>query len=240
MEEPTTPIIIRLTDSPGDFDAVNIDLRDVQIHREPGNQDLGWESLETNQGIYNLLDLSNGVETIIVNSEVMPGQISQIRLVLGPDNSLEINGAVFPMENPGATHEGLKIELSEVLLEGVVSTFLIDFDAARSVIQESNDNFHLDPVLRGVFDANNSSINGNVFPAEEGVVIYAVQENDTLGSSYSLENDSEFFIGGLEPGTYSLVIDPGDLSDYRITEITDVQVTQGQIKEVSDINLGLK
>ena len=54
-DENTSRIAIRLTDAPGDFEAVNIDVQDILINR--GNEDVesGWESILTEgvAGLYN-------------------------------------------------------------------------------------------------------------------------------------------------------------------------------------------
>ena len=39
-----------------------------------------------------------------------------------------------------------------------------------------------------------------------------MQGTDTLGTSYVIENVTDFLIGGLAPGTYDVVFDPGELS----------------------------
>ena len=55
-------LIVTLTDSPGDYDAVNIDINSLEMHRSPGEQQTGWIELgNTNAAVYNLLDLTNGI-----------------------------------------------------------------------------------------------------------------------------------------------------------------------------------
>src|SRR3546814_1016098 len=56
---------VRLTDAPGDFDAVFIDVSGVLIHRSAtdvaGAEDGGWERIDgVKSGVYNLLELVNG------------------------------------------------------------------------------------------------------------------------------------------------------------------------------------
>jgi hypothetical protein len=83
---------VTMTDSPGDYDKVNIDLKNIEIHTSEGEQNSGWIALNTKQGIYNLLELTNGIDTLIGNADLPAGKISQIRLVLGNNNSLVIDG----------------------------------------------------------------------------------------------------------------------------------------------------
>ncbi|MFT6851140.1 MAG: hypothetical protein ACJATA_001958 [Sphingobacteriales bacterium] len=58
-----TPVKVRMTDAPLDVDAVLIDFIEVNIKME----EEGWVALNANAGIYNLLDFSNGKDTVIAN-----------------------------------------------------------------------------------------------------------------------------------------------------------------------------
>ncbi len=50
--------------------------------------------LGTNQGIYNLLEFVNGQDTLIVDEDIPSGYISQIRLVLGENNTVMVDSVV--------------------------------------------------------------------------------------------------------------------------------------------------
>ena len=45
--------------------------------------------ISSNPGIYNLLDFTNGKDTLIADAELSGGSNSQIRLILGDNNSRE-------------------------------------------------------------------------------------------------------------------------------------------------------
>ena len=72
----------RLTDLPGEYQQVNIEVLSVEVKV---NDSL--ISLPTNQGIYNLLEFVNGKDTLLVDDRIPSGYISQIRLILGEDNT---------------------------------------------------------------------------------------------------------------------------------------------------------
>jgi hypothetical protein len=55
---------VRLTDAPAEFDQVLIDIQDVQIHSSSDTNEGEWVSLDVNEGVYNLLDFRNGMETV--------------------------------------------------------------------------------------------------------------------------------------------------------------------------------
>jgi hypothetical protein len=135
---------IRMTDAPVALEEVNIDL--VQVNVKFAKDTTGWVSLETKPGIYNLLGLQNGVDTLIAQGSFPQDEVKEIRLVLGDRNSIKSNGQIYPLTIPSGSESGLKIKISKQLRANL-ETLLIDFDAALSVKQEI-DGYKLRPVLR--------------------------------------------------------------------------------------------
>ena len=72
---------VRLTDAPADYQEVNIDLQD--IHVKLSGDTAGWVELEPVPGVYNLLGLQNGVDTLIGTKDLPKDVVKEIRLVLG-------------------------------------------------------------------------------------------------------------------------------------------------------------
>src|SRR5581483_8226790 len=79
-----TPYDIRMTDAPGPYSAVNVDIQGIEI---TGNNEKDVLSLSVNKGIYNLLDFAGGKDTLIGSSLLHTPQVSQIRFILGNGNS---------------------------------------------------------------------------------------------------------------------------------------------------------
>src|SRR6478609_3768227 len=75
---------VRLTDNPNlSLSAVWVDVREIQIKME----DSGSIVLAGSRpGMYDLMQLTNGRDTLLSNALIPPGRISQIRLVLGTNN----------------------------------------------------------------------------------------------------------------------------------------------------------
>src|ERR1051326_7334060 len=67
------PINVRLTDGPGDFQEVNIDLQEVKVNFS--DDTTAWISLSTKAGVYNLLKLQNGLDTLIAEANLPAGTI---------------------------------------------------------------------------------------------------------------------------------------------------------------------
>src|SRR6185437_1266915 len=103
---------VRLTDAPGDFQQVNVDIQKVSVHMSVGN----WIDLPTHSGIYNLLVLQNGIDTSLVNTTQLPaGKITQMRLILGTNNTVMVDSVVYPLTVPSGSETGIKLIGNEIV-----------------------------------------------------------------------------------------------------------------------------
>lgn len=234
-EEATTSFVVRLTDSPGDYEQVNIDLQAVEVHANTGEQSGGWTTLDTNVGIYDLLTLTNGVESVIADDVYPAGRVSQLRLVLGDNNTVVVDGETFPLTVPSGAESGLKLLINAELTEGITYSVLLDFDAAKSVVSAGASNqYLLKPVIKTITEARDGAVKGTVIPTELGVAVYAIQGEDTLSTSYATEGLSDYFLGGLADGDYTISFDPGDLSGYVGKVVENVAVSIGDVTDLGE------
>src|SRR5262249_44086438 len=104
-----------LTDAPGDYEEVNIDIQGIEINSSESDNGNGWKSLHVESGVYNLLELTNGFDTLIGKLDLPPGKISQIRLILGNENSIKVNGQMHDLSAPSAQQSGLKLQVHETI-----------------------------------------------------------------------------------------------------------------------------
>jgi hypothetical protein len=147
-ESDSTRIKVRLTDNPYNAEEVNVDIREVRIKFRDGNDDdNNWQTLETEQGIYNLLGLQNGLDTLIAEGVLPTNHVKEIRLILGDENSIKIDDVVYEMNVPSGAETGLKIKVNKSL-SGPVDSILVDFDAGLSVHQTGTGLYQLKPVLK--------------------------------------------------------------------------------------------
>src|SRR5438105_5045057 len=103
-------ISFRLTDSPGVYQQVNVDIQKVSVHLVPDAGSASWIDLPTKSGIYNLLKLQNGIDTSLVNStSLAAGKITQMRLILGTKNTVMVDSVVYPLTVPSGTETGIKL-----------------------------------------------------------------------------------------------------------------------------------
>jgi hypothetical protein len=141
----TTTLKVNLTDAPMDAEEVNIDLQAVRVKFT--NDSTGWIDLTAVPGVYNLLGLQNGLDTLIGAGVVPAGMLREIRLVLGNNNTIKVNGQTYPLTIPSGAESGLKIKVNRNL-SAPLDSLLIDFNAALSVHDEGTGNYTLRPVLQ--------------------------------------------------------------------------------------------
>lgn len=232
-EEKNAKIEVWLTDDPGDYQEVNIDLQAVEIHSNEIDHEKGWQSLDVIPRVYNLLELTNGSETLLGDLELPGGTISQIRLKLGTNNTVKVKDVIYSLETPSAQQSGLKLQIHEVLMEGLTYKILLDFDAAKSVVHAGNDSYSLKPVIRTLTEAQDGAIKGKVIPARM-VSISVMKGEETITTATS--NDAgEFLVRGLEAGTYRLLFDaPGD---GPIVEKAEVSVEVGVVRDLGVVTV---
>src|SRR6187402_2174258 len=79
-----TRMKVRMVDAPSPyaFQEINIDVVGVETHI-----DGQWYNLDFNPGIYNILTLINGTDVLIADDSVPAGHMSQLRLILGNNNT---------------------------------------------------------------------------------------------------------------------------------------------------------
>ena len=152
------PYAVRLTDAPGPFDEVNVDIQGVEVTGESGES----VSLNVNKGVYNLLDFSNGVDTIIATDSLAITKVKQIRLILGPNNTVVFDGVSYPLSTPSAEQSGLKLQVNQTLQEGILYSVILDFDANQSVVKLENGEYQLKPVVRTIEKAISGSIKSKI------------------------------------------------------------------------------
>ncbi|MEQ9261553.1 MAG: DUF4382 domain-containing protein [Owenweeksia sp.] len=230
--EPAT-IRMNLTDAPADYDAVLIDVREVHIHFD-GEEEEGWEELEdTRPGIYNLLDFTNGVDTLIAEGDVPARKINQVRLILGPDNDVVIDGVSYDLKTPSAQQSGLKLKVNETLEPGLVYEFWLDFDASRSIVTTGNGKYLLKPVIRVFTKVATGSIEGVVSPSASHPAILAYNAAGDTAAARADSVSGYFLIPGLNHGSYTVEFDP--VSPYQPKTESGVVVTTGVVTDMDTV-----
>lgn len=221
-------VTMRLTDAPANYDAVNVDIQKVEVTVE-GSAAVTLTPVRT--GIYNLLDFRNGIDTLLVQADLPVGKVSQIRLILGDNNSVVVNGQVHALKTPSAQESGLKLNLKETLTAGGSYTYWIDFDAGKSIVETGNGKYNFKPVIRAYTSLTNGKIKGVVLPQTALTTVYA---SDGVNTYTAIPNaDGTFVFSGMPEGTYTITLD-ASVALFTDVTLNNIVVTYGQ-----ETNLGV-
>lgn len=226
---------IHLMDAPANYEAVLVDVQEVMYKTKGDSSE--WLPLDDVQaGIYDLLTLTGGNDTLIASSEIDTGVVAEIRLILGLENSLVMDGDTIPLKTPSAQQSGLKIKINEELEGGAEYKILLDFDASKSVVKAGNSgNYILKPVIRAIFEEIvpvTGDIKGQIADSIDAV-IYAIHETDSVGT-YP-DTTGTFMIRDLPEAMYSVLIEPAE--GWKDTTITNVEVVAGTVNDLGFIEL---
>lgn len=233
---------VALIDAPAEYDAVNIDVQEVNVkfgvaseaeddETEGEETEAGWINYgDFEPQTFDLLKLVNGEEEILLDQEIPSGTLGEIRLVLGDNNTMVKDGVSYDLTIPSGASSGLKIKINEDLLAGVTYKLVLDFDAAKSIVEAGNsEKYNLKPVIHAAMEAQTGAISGTVTPAVEGIVVYAITGADSISSYTSA--DGLFLLRALEAGTY----DVAAVSETDTVSTSDVVVVVGQVTNAGEL-----
>lgn len=220
-----------LTDAPAAYDAVYIDIQAVEIISDNGTETYDLVT----PGVYNLLEFSSGVDTLIISEDVSPRTISQIRLILGTNNSVVVDGVVHPLETPSAQTSGLKLNVHYTFEAGLVYELWLDFDAEQSIVEKGNGDYSLKPVIRVFTEVSSGAITGVILPAEAAYYVQAASATDTAGTY--IDGDGSFLISGLPAGSYAVTFSA--VAGFTDLTVPGVIVNTGVVTNMGVVNIPL-
>ena len=131
------------------YQEVNLDIQQVYYHASSDSgATSGWFELETNAGIIDLLEDSMGKDTLLAfDSLVQTQTISQIRLVLGEQNTVKVDNQIHNRQTPSGQTSGIKVQVHAQLEAGKSYRIQLDFDVDRSILKTGNGKYKLKPVI---------------------------------------------------------------------------------------------
>ena len=254
-------LALYLTDGPGEFEAVNIDIQKVEVkvdkheeHKHDDNfgsgdddrddhlnrrDDFGeWIDIGFSASVIDVLALRNGVETKLGEANIEAGTVRKIRITLGTNNTVVKDGVTHDLTliSPNPNENYFYIKLFNKHREGGNRNGVkvwVDFDIANS-ITETNGQYFLRPVLRPFCNANFGAIAGSVSPLNAAAIV-RITDGESFNSVALPNPEGRFMIRGLEEGTYTLSYEgaPG----YITQTVSNVVVTKGQVTRVDAVTL---
>lgn len=225
----TTTVNLRMTDAPGDFDAIILNIKEVEVKTSGGTA-----LLDVKGGAFDILKFRNGRDTLIASQNIATGTLKEVRLILEPTgNMVIIDGVSYELTTPSGQSSGVKIKVQEELVDGIAYTLLLDFDAAKSVVNTGNGKYILKPVIRAIPNAVSGAITGTVNPLASAPLIYAISGVDTVGTI--IDANGKFTLNGITAGTYK--IDFVTSTPYVSKSLNNVTVTTGAVTNVGAVDL---
>jgi len=213
--------------SAGTVSAVYITIKKFEVIGSGGVQTVTTFSPATK---VNLLDYQTSGLTL-GTGQVPPGTYSQIRFILdtsSPDNtSMVLNGQTIDLSIPSATNvgfggksstdngdgtgtSGVKVNVSFTAQGSQTYAFLIDFNAAESIVQAGNSGLWLmKPVLVATAVQTSGNISGTVKNNAGSPVVNAqvvAEQGGTIVNSGVTDANGNFQINALPAGSYTIVV----------------------------------
>ncbi|AII52052.1 hypothetical protein N008_08680 [Hymenobacter sp. APR13] len=251
----STKLEVRLMDAPGDFQQVVLDVIKIEVHLKEENDPDGWQLLPFQAQAINVLDYVNGRSALLVSTDFAPGDLKEIRLLLGP-NSYVVgrDGQRYDLKTPSGQTSGVKLKLDRATLrERETFQLLLDFDVARSIVERGNwrpgndkkERYLLKPVIRVLAQELRASLRGTAAPAAARPQVLAIRQSLTPADTFSTAADATsgaFQFSGLPAGTYRVELFPTTTAPtgqaaYRTVTVPGVTVVNDQVKELGSISL---
>lgn len=225
----TTPVTIQITDAPGYYDKIFLDIDHIEVITEGGK-----EIIDVDRDPFDILSYREGDFLVLAEHDVPSGRLQEVRLVLDDDNTIVVDGVSHDLTTPSGQSSGVKIKVQDDLIPNIAYTLALDFDASKSIQVTGNGKYILKPVVRAIPVAVSGSLTGTIDPVIAMPHVFAIQGTDTLGTLAS--PTGKFYFPGIEQGTYKVIVEPTDES-FKADTINNVAVTTGEVKDLGTIEL---
>jgi hypothetical protein len=253
---------IYLTDAPGDYKEVNINISRIDGHIALEDEEGYWEILKDwPDGLpIDLLTLED-VSILLASLELEPNKYTQLRLFLMGEEGdawLVLNDSFLtekPLEIPSVYQTGIKLNRPFEIVAGSITKLTIDFDAEKSVIKTGNGKYKMKPVIHVTSETysegeelpeGSGSVSGSVsyygYDSEglELILVGIVGASVELtGGVYIFANtattleDGSFSLVNVPAGTYTLNVVAEGYDDYS----ESIEVIAGSDTEVNVVLL---
>jgi len=221
-----------MVDATSGFDAVNVEI--IGLEANLGNS---WTPLPLdNKGVYNLLSFTNGNSLALLNNTVMaPCTISELRLILGTNNNVVVDGVLCELKTPSGQTSGYKVKMDpQQLIGGGVYHLVLDFNTEESIHETGNGLYMLKPVVSGYLETSVGSITGAISPVNGAYYVESISATDTSGT-YINQTDGKFVISAVLPGNYKIIFFPTSGHVEKI--VPGIVVVAGQTTQIGIITI---
>jgi hypothetical protein len=187
----------------------------ITIGRVEANVGGEWTPITSVPQSFDLLDLAMN-EKLLGSASLPAGRYNQVRFFPTATTVTDTEGT-HPVNIAGADQTGVKVNLDYEITPETVTTVLLDFNVAKSIIRQGNGQYRMQPVIPAVVKVLSGTITGTVTDAAgapvEGASVTATYMAGTaypvgteVNTSTSQATTGAFKIWALLPGTYTLTV----------------------------------
>ncbi len=238
---PKALVNVLLIDAPAQWDSVIVEIQGVELDFVPDGRNGDIQKIflpyEPGDKEVDVSQLVGGTALPVGRSEMQLGKITGITLRLGPSNALFLDEDRYALTLPGGVtdyYQPLDVDLEQ----GFSYDLILDFDLEKSiqVINSSPLTLDFNPTIAAFSGIGRGGLGGTTSPTSLQPVVYAIQGEDSVSTH---TNTSGTFLFRLEPGKYTVFVDPKD-SKYKTDTIFNVEVKTGESTTLDKITLERK
>lgn len=230
-----TGVQIRLTDAPGNFQHVYVTISGVSVVDGSG----GIQTVNSQAQTLDLLALQN-VDRVIGTANLPAGSYSQIRLKVTSAQVVDSTGKTSPLTVPSGAQSGLKLVDDFTITPNQITSILLDFNAAQSVVTTGNSHaangvrYLLKPVIKVVAQVVSGQISGKVLdangqpiPATSNPLVTAYPAGAPTDGSVPVAataipsaTDGSYTLDRLPAGSYDLYVTADGYASQTVPNVT--------------------
>jgi Domain of unknown function (DUF4382) len=194
-----------------------------------------WDTLPIKPGIYDLLQLRNGTDTLLASGLVPNGKVLQVRITLGTNNTIYTDSSThYPLNIIGPrNYFDINVRRDDVsAISNSQFKLWFDFNLSKSIFFFNNQ-YWLKPELKPFNDNKKPKLEGRVLPERAAGLVTIFNQLDTL---YVLPwENGQYKLRGISPGTYS--INFKGWRGYKDTTISNIVVASSGVTKAPTVTL---
>jgi hypothetical protein len=252
-------VSVVVMDGPVAFDSVLIDIRQIAVEvdtaqhqndpdeddfwgddfwgrgRDRDHRSVIWDTLSITPGLYDLLRLRNGTDSLLAAGITANGKILKVRVTLGNDNTIFTDSVThYPLEVFGPhPYFDINVRRQDVsVISNNQFKLWLDFNLHKSIFFW-NGTFLLKPELVVFNDNMTAKLQGKVLPERASPLVEAFNQTDTL---YALPNEDGYYLfRNVNAGTYSIFFK--GQHGYRDSTISNIVVPATGLTKAPTVTL---
>jgi Domain of unknown function (DUF4382) len=194
-----------------------------------------WDTLAITPGVYDLLKLRNGTDTLLASGLVAKGKVLQVRITLGTNNTVYTDSVTHYPLNIIGTRNYFDINVRKGDVSAISNSqfkLWFDFNLARSIFFFNNQ-YWLKPELKPFNDHKKPKLEGRVLPEGASGLVTIFNQTDTL---YALPWAGGYYqVRNIDAGTYKIYFK--GWRGYKDTTISNIVVGSSGVTKVPVITL---